>query len=239
MIRRHRIAATIVTTLALTVSLASTALADPAPLAQGEAAIAATHTGATSTVRPNPDEQTMAHPAAAPARASTAACGDACSGGGYGFGGSQPTAVHVTAASITKPCSPSCETSGQAAAAALGYNRGHDGQASAAALGFDRGHNGQATAAALGFNRGHNGQVPSAALGYNPRPIGQQPGSVVASAHPTTPTSEPAVANGFDWGDAGIGAGGALGLMMLLAGGALIMTGSRQRPTRSAAQPTA
>jgi hypothetical protein len=174
MIRHHRIGATIAVTLAFTASLASTAWADPAPLAQGESAIAATQTGATSPVRPNPDEQTVTRPAAMPARAdSPAPCGDACSGGGYGVVRAKPISVPVTSSDY-------------------------------------------------GF--------------------GEHPQSVVASggghAHPTTASSEPPVANGFHWGDAGIGAGGALGLMMLLVGGALVMTRARQRPRRNQARPT-
>ena len=56
MVRQHRTTAVIATTLALTASLASTAIADPAPLARVEATIAATQSSA-PVVRPNPDEQ--------------------------------------------------------------------------------------------------------------------------------------------------------------------------------------
>ena len=56
MVRQHRTTAAVVITLALTASLASTASADPAPLARAEAAIAAAHNSA-PVVRPNPDEQ--------------------------------------------------------------------------------------------------------------------------------------------------------------------------------------
>jgi hypothetical protein len=56
MVRQHRTTAAVVITLALTASLASTASADPAPLARDEAAIAAAHSSA-PVVRPNPDEQ--------------------------------------------------------------------------------------------------------------------------------------------------------------------------------------
>ena len=43
---------------------------------------------------------------------------------------------------------------------------------------------------------------------------------------------------GFDWGDAGIGAGGAFAMMMLLIGGVLGATNVRRRTARSTAQPT-
>ena len=56
MVRQHRTTAAVVITLALTASLASTASADPAPLARAEAAIAAAHSSP-PVVGPNPDEQ--------------------------------------------------------------------------------------------------------------------------------------------------------------------------------------
>jgi hypothetical protein len=56
MFREHRTTAAVALTLALTASLASTASADPAPLARAEAAIAAAR-GSAPVVRPNPDEQ--------------------------------------------------------------------------------------------------------------------------------------------------------------------------------------
>jgi hypothetical protein len=56
MFREHRTTAAVALTLALTASLASTASADPAPLARAEAAIAAARSSA-PVVRPNPDEQ--------------------------------------------------------------------------------------------------------------------------------------------------------------------------------------
>jgi hypothetical protein len=56
MVRQPRTTAAAVITLALAASFASTAAADPAPLNQAEAAIAAAHDGVPA--RPNPDEQT-------------------------------------------------------------------------------------------------------------------------------------------------------------------------------------
>lgn len=56
MVRQHRTMAAVVITLALA-SFAPTAAADPAPLNQAEAAIAAAHSDIP--VRPNPDEQTV------------------------------------------------------------------------------------------------------------------------------------------------------------------------------------
>jgi hypothetical protein len=41
-------------------------------------------------------------------------------------------------------------------------------------------------------------------------------------------------ANGFDWGDAGIGAAGALGLSMLVVGGVVVVAGKRRGPGTTA-----
>ena len=74
MVRQHRTTAAVAITLALTASLASTASADPAPLARAEAAIAATQGSAL--VRPNADQQT------APAGITyPRPCTEICSGG--------------------------------------------------------------------------------------------------------------------------------------------------------------
>ena len=63
----------------------------------------------------------------------------------------------------------------------------------------------------------------SARLELNPRPA-------------TTPSPQPAVQivrvsapGGFDWGDAGIGAAGALGLSMVALGGGLVIAARRSR----------
>lgn len=67
---------------------------------------------------------------------------------------------------------------------------------------------------------------------------------VVSGGGHTNPGAAPTIvrvvspANGFDWGDAGIGAGGALALMTLLIGGVLSATTLRRRATRSTTQPT-
>jgi hypothetical protein len=58
------------------------------------------------------------------------------------------------------------------------------------------------------------------------------------AAATTTPSPQPAVQivrvsapGGFEWGDAGIGAAGALGLSMLAVGGGLVIAGRRRRTT--------
>jgi hypothetical protein len=62
---------------------------------------------------------------------------------------------------------------------------------------------------------------------------GYGPSSIAPTViHVSTPSSA------FDWGDAGIGAGGALALMSLAAGGVLILANSRRRTTRAPGQPT-
>jgi hypothetical protein len=96
MVRKHHTTAAVAITLALAASLAPSASADPAPLAQAEAAIVASQHRASTTVRPNPDEQTQLGPVVAPALATSPSCGDVCSGRGYGLVTAPPTAVRVT-----------------------------------------------------------------------------------------------------------------------------------------------
>jgi len=100
MVRKHQTTAVVAITLALVASLAPSASADPAPLAKAEAAIAAAQNQASTTARPNPDEQTLIGTVAAPTLASSpVSCGDVCSGHGYGF---VSTPVHVAS---SKPVS--------------------------------------------------------------------------------------------------------------------------------------
>jgi hypothetical protein len=61
----------------------------------------------------------------------------------------------------------------------------------------------------------------------------------------TTPSPQPTVQivrvpapGGFDWGDAGIGAAGGLGLSMLAIGGGLVIAQRRERRTRGPAAAT-
>ena len=106
-------------------------------------------------------------------------------------------------------------------------------------------------AADAGGNFAHNptaGSVAQAGAGYG---YGSSP---TASTGSTSPRSEVVSAggygnpnvratvvrvvpsgDGFDWGDAGIGAGGALALMTLAIGGALGASSIRRRGTRTAA----
>jgi hypothetical protein len=55
------------------------------------------------------------------------------------------------------------------------------------------------------------------------------------SARHISATASATPSDGFDWGDAGIGAGGAIALMTLLVGGALGVSSFRRRPTRGTA----
>jgi hypothetical protein len=87
MIRHHRITVAIVLTLALTASLTPIALADPAPLARAEAAIAASHGSAV--VPAKPAEQ------AATAAPNSGPCSEGCSGGAASYG-LTPSVVRVT-----------------------------------------------------------------------------------------------------------------------------------------------
>ena len=75
---------------------------------------------------------------------------------------------------------------------------------------------------------GYAARETGAALPHDPRPRAV----VLAGAgyrHGDTPSV------GFDWGDAGIGAGGALALMTLLIGAALGAASIRRRATRTTA----
>ena len=79
-----------------------------------------------------------------------------------------------------------------------------------------------------------------AALPHDPRPRSE----VVSGGGYGTPNVRPTAvrvahpSDSFDWGDAGIGAGGALALTMLTAGSVLATTNTRRRARRSSAQPT-
>jgi hypothetical protein len=150
MVHPHRTTAGVVAALALTAGSASTASADPAPLASAEAAIAATHDG--TAVRPNPDEQTV---------------------------GPLPPPTQLTQAQVT-------------ALADL-----------------------QRAAVQAGLHPGVFGRNPSR---------GSSTGSTVALR--TVPD------RGFDWGDAGIGAGASLVLLGVGLAGARVATTSRTRRIR-------
>lgn len=64
------------------------------------------------------------------------------------------------------------------------------------------------------------------------KPVGPDP-SGASFAIPQTPVVRIATpASGFDWGDAGIGAAGGLGLAMLGLGGGLVISQRRPRRTR-------
>ena len=81
MIRQHHLVrGTIALAAALTASLAPAAWADPAPLAKAEATIAA-NSQSNTTVRPNPDEQTVTG-----ATANPGPCSEVCSGGAESYG---------------------------------------------------------------------------------------------------------------------------------------------------------
>jgi hypothetical protein len=54
----------------------------------------------------------------------------------------------------------------------------------------------------------------------------------------TAPPARAGSANGFDWGDAGIGAGGALAISIVGIGGAFVLSQRRTRRTRTSAVAT-
>jgi hypothetical protein len=130
----------------------------------------------------------------------------------------------------TGPCSEVCSTGGYTslnqtatASAKTGAALPHDPRPRADALS----HNRSSTADSAGLGAGNTGPRSEAvsASGYG---------------NPTAPSTAVRVApsSSFDWGDAGIGAGSAVALTILLLGGAFGATKLRRRPTRSSAQPT-
>ena len=110
MIRQcHLIRGTIALTAALTLSLAPAAWADapaawadPAPLAKAEATIAANSQSST-TVRPNPDEQTVTS-----ATANPGPCSEVCSGGAgsYGLASQRSSAAAESGATLPRDSRP-------------------------------------------------------------------------------------------------------------------------------------
>lgn len=139
--------------------------------------------------------------------------------------------ANASSSSSTIPCSRTCVQAG--------------GQAPAAELGFNRSSAARAPAAQLGFNRSSAAQTPATQLGFNDSSVGQGRGTEAASssdyANPPALATQLRVArpDGFDWGDAGIGAAGAIGLTMLVVGALLFTIKARQRETRNATQPSA
>jgi hypothetical protein len=79
-----------------------------------------------------------------------------------------------------------------------------------------------------------------AALPHDPRPRSEAV-SGAGYANPSVPSTAVRVvapSGGFHWGDAGIGAGGAVVLTMLVLGGVLGATSIRRRASGGPAQPT-
>jgi hypothetical protein len=160
-------------------------------------------------------------------------------------------ATNAGAPSSGLPCTPFClQAVGDALhpAAQHRYNSpstGHGGHAAAAELGFDRQPSGRAPAAELGFNRHPTGQPPAAELGFNRSTAGHAPTNIAnhpnsrfvadtsAGSRASSSTSAPGT---FHWGDAGIGAGSAFALIVLLLSGTVTATKLRRR--RSSVQPT-
>jgi hypothetical protein len=143
----------------------------------------------------------------------------------------QANVANANSSSSTIPCTRSCvQAGGQPPAAELGFNRSSAAQAPAAQLGFKRSPAAQAPAAQLGFNDSSVGQ----GRGTETVSGSDYPNPIALATKLRTPPPDT-----FDWGDAGIGAGGALGVTMLAVGTVLFAIKARQRPTRNATQPSA
>ena len=138
----------------------------------------------------------------------------------------EPTAgaAHPSPPANTNLCSEVCSASGYIPANAAA-NRAHNPTARSVA------HAG----AGYGY-----GSSPTASTGStNPR------SEVVSAGGYGNPNVRPTVVrvtpsgDGFDWGDAGIGAGGALALITLAIGGTLGATNIRRRATHTTPKPAA
>jgi hypothetical protein len=154
MIRQHHlISGTIALAAELTVTLAPSAWADPPPLGNAEATIAANSQSST-TVGPNPDEQTLTG-----ATTNPPLCSEVCSGGAESDGSS------------SQPSSTPDES--------------------------------------------------GATLPHDPRPRSIAAASLYSTAGTAPAAAQPVIAHasGFDWGAAGIGAGGMLALTLIGLGG--------------------
>lgn len=73
----------------------------------------------------------------------------------------------------------------------------------------------------------YNVALAGAGYGYGDTPV--------AKAGPTTVVHVASAGSDFDWGDAGIGAGGALALATLFIGGVLVVISARRRTTSRSA----
>jgi hypothetical protein len=88
--------------------------------------------------------------------------------------------------------------------------------------------------------------TPALALPTDLTPNGSEvpAGSPSVTSQATVPTPPPTIvrvsanSGGFDWGDAGIGAGGGFAFSMIVAGGALVASQRRGRRTHGSAAPT-
>jgi hypothetical protein len=67
------------------------------------------------------------------------------------------------------------------------------------------------------------------------RPVAATGGAATVASSVKQPVAS---SDGFDWGDAGIGAGGALALVAVVTGGVLVVTSSRRRGAHRSAQST-
>ena len=135
----------------------------------------------------------------------------------------EPTAGPSPPAS-TSLCSEVCSASGYIPANASANLAHHPTARSVAHAGAGYGYASSPTASAGSTNP--RSEVVSAGGYGNP------------NVRPTVVRVAPS-GGGFDWGDAGIGAGGALALITLAIGGTLGATNIRRRTTRNTPKPSA
>ena len=195
--------------IALTLALAATA----APAASADPAPLAQAEAAIANASPG-------------SQPSSGLCSEVCSGGGYGS--LKTTATNPT---YTGLCSEVCSSGGYGSLTTPASMRDvsgaalpHDPRPRAEVISGDGSGSANSTAASRG-STGPRSEVVSGG-GYG------------SPAVPSTMVRVVAPSGGFDWGDAGIGAGGAVALMMLLFGGVLTATRLRRPRSSSSAQPT-
>ena len=191
----------ITTTIALALALAATA----APVASADPAPLAHAEAAIANASPH-------------TQPSTGPCSEVCSGDGY-------STVHLTTATppSTEPCSEVCSGSGYGSVKTTATDPTYTGPCSEVCSG---GSYGSLTTPAS------TRDVSGAALPHDPRPRSE----VISGGYgtpnvPATVVRVVAPGSGFDWGDAGIGAGSTLALTLIALAGVLAATNHRGRQT--------
>jgi hypothetical protein len=140
-----------------------------------------------------------------------------------------PSAAQPNTSVSTNLCSEVCGAGGYTAAIPQNAAFGEKGAALR--------HDPRARSQALSGGGSHNPRITASTGSTGPRSEVVSGGGYTNPGYAPTVVRVVAPSSGFDWGDAGIGAGGAVALMLLTVGlfGA---TNVRHRAARGTAQPT-